>query len=198
MVVGPWTYHHHHRSKKLGFEKGKLATNARPRGKAPRMVGIGMAVRNCLATAILAEWTYYWKTQRCKLVKWRHEFNPLGPSNWHHPKLGPMSKFNPFSTPMNPNESFGWCEIWHGYAFQCWRCWPLVRIGLGWRSMDHQIHHPSTSTVDSSVVHRFTAFFTAFLQNSLAVLTSTVRNCWKLLSPIILHSLQCFIVPIET
>ena len=36
-------------SKKLSFEKGKLATNARPRGKAPGVVGIGMSVRNCLA-----------------------------------------------------------------------------------------------------------------------------------------------------
>ena len=32
------------------------------------------------------------------------------------------------------------------WLFQCWRCSPLVRIGLGWSSMDHQIHHPSTST----------------------------------------------------
>lgn len=37
-------------------------------------------------------------------------------SNWHHPKLGPMSKFNPFSTPMNPNESFGFAVCYFDMA----------------------------------------------------------------------------------
>lgn len=176
-MVGPELITYHHRSERLGFEKGKLATNARPRGKAPRMVGIGMSVRNCLAAADI-EWTYYWKTQRCKLVKWCQS------SNWNQPmgcinisnglKIWMIGLFNPFSTPMNPNESFGLCEIWHGYGYfnQCWRRSPLVRIGLGWSSMDHQIHHP-------------------YLDRLCAASQELER---KLLSPIILHSLQCFIV----
>lgn len=172
--MGPELITYHHRSKKLGFEKGKLATNARPRGKAPGMVGIGMSVRNCLATAHIAEWTYYWKTQRCKLVKWCQS------SNWNQPmgcinisnglKIWMIGLFNPFSTPMNPNESFGFAVCYFDMAISM-----LALLASGENRSGLKLNGSPNSPPQ-------------YLDWGREELER------KLLSPIILHSLQCFMV----
>ena len=93
---------YHHRSKKLGFEKGKLATNARPRGKAPRMVGIGMSVRNCLATAHLSRMDILLKDSKMQIGEMTPWVQSIGSIQLASSKIGSNVKVQSI---FNPNES---------------------------------------------------------------------------------------------